>query len=126
MVEASIVRMVCVSHTKVPFPEQGRPVAKLLECVSQCPLVWVHSLAGWRQVCLVPESLLVSACQESCPGRAADGCRHVSIGKYHAIACQGIDVGSFQVSAALETEIDKPGIICKDYENVGSARASRP
>src|SRR5262245_13144920 len=131
LVESPAQRMELFGPSEMPFPEDTSPVADRLETVGDSFLAqWKPNLAsvsthGTFRLELVAESLLISARHQTGTRRTAVRTGHVGIGKSHARSRDLIDVGRWDVPAAVGANVGVAEIVGDNQQDIWTCLALR-
>ena len=129
VIEAPAVGVEDPAVAEMPFADEGGSVACGLEVIGERVLVGGQAktlgarrgVAGiLNHVSLVAETPGIAPGDQAGPRRGADGARDITPCAENPIGRQGIEIGGFEQSASVETEIAVSHVIGDDQHDVRS------
>src|SRR5438128_1381161 len=123
LLKAAAHRVELPLAAEVPLADHAGGVASLFEALSERRFrEWQADVLAFRRragVELMAEPLLIAACHQAGPRRAAIRPRDVTVGAADAVLCDRVDVGRGNVLAALDADIAIAHVIANDDEDIG-------
>src|SRR5262245_47512619 len=120
LIEAAGERVVLLVLAQMPFADEARLVAGLLEPFGERDFGERQIGAFDRGVVFVSEPLLVAAGHQPGPRGAALRCADVALGAADTARGEGVYVGRGDVLAAVDREVAKAEVVDEDDEDVGA------
>ena len=125
LVEAVAKGVILCGSSLVPFSDQAGGVACVVQGLGNRDFLWRQAESGFfiersGRIELVAEARRGAPGEETCPGGAAVGARHVACGKAHAIVRDGVDMGRRDFRIALAAQFSVTEVVGEEDDDVGS------